>query len=158
MTRKPVMNSLGAALHSFNGGEVPSSSSLRDLIFGAATACERSEADSEHASAIIAGLLDAYLAACAMEDEDRDDEDVTDTIGFDESEQHYIKSYAAAYGRSLGLDPDKVEGSGWPDYLPQNNRFTRELIIDLGRLVGFLDANRAKAYYRHMQTEPQQAI
>lgn len=146
MKRKPSMNSLGAALFSFSGGEVSSSESLREQILKCATVANRGDIDDEHVSGIVKGLLEAYLAACALEDDD--DEDELETLAFEEAERQFNNAYASAYGSGTGRRAEDVETCGWPDFLPHCNRFTHELAVDLGRLLGFLDVQRAKAYTR----------
>jgi hypothetical protein len=155
MKRKPNMNSLGAALFSFSGGEVPSSESLLDQILNCATTANRGEVDDEHVSRIVKGLLEAYLAACALEDED--DEDELETLGFEEAERQFNDAYAKAYGPGTGRKPEDVEVCDWPDFLPHCNRFTHELAVDLGRLVGFLDVQRCKAYTRYAEQHEKEA-
>ena len=153
MKRKSSMNSLGAALFSFSGGEVPSSESLREQILKCATAAaNRGDSDDERVSGIVKGLLEAYLSACAM-----DDEDELETLIFGEAERRFNDAYAAVYGPGTGRKAEDVEACGWPDFLPQCNRFTCELAVDLGRLLGFLDVQLAKAYTRWAKQHEKEA-
>lgn len=143
MRRRPTMNSLGATLQSFGDPEVPSSGDLRQLILNCVTAANGGDENDYAVADIIKALLDAYLAACAKEDED--DEVELDTLNFSEAEQLFLKSYAAAYGQATNQAPEQVESGGWPEFLPERGRYTRELIVDLGRLVGYLDVQRFRA-------------
>jgi hypothetical protein len=137
------MNSLGAALQGFGDPEVPGSEELRQLIMNCVTAANGGDENDYRVAEIIEGLLESYLAACAMEDDE--DEDELNTLDFAEAERLFLASYATAYAQSTGQRPEQVESGGWPEFLPESGRYTRELVIDLGRLVGFLDVQRFRA-------------
>lgn len=159
---KPTMTSLEAAMINFSGPELPTAESMRGQILSciAAVAKDEYDLDSESAAKMIDGLLDARVGAIQLELAERDEDTVFDTLSFTEAEQYFLKVWTDAYRAALDCSEAHVDaaGCGWPDYLPMKAVWTKDLIIDVGRMLGFHDAARAKAFSKFAEEESRKAM
>jgi hypothetical protein len=128
-----------------NSRTVPSANEFREQILHIAAACDRGDrGDTDGCTDMLRGLRTCYVAAATYED-DAGEVNPPTVLERIDAEKAYTKAYEQAYGR------DSADLGGWPEWLPYDDEWPVELIDDLGRLGGFMDAALEKAYTKYAQ-------